>query len=349
MYVFPTYVLMLAREYYTASMAVTAQTEDPKTLFSMSYASSYAPYKATLVEERQPTIIAAGASRALPFRETFFTTPSRFTNAALPGASLDEVQASLVDILNNNPGIRVIILSLDPEDFDPTFVHQPESAANLMAWYRSGWKDAYAMYAAGGYTLTQLREAARTTQNIGLPALVHQDGMRSDGSYQYHKILSDPGHDKEIDRQIAELVEKINTQRRIHFGRSTSPKALEMLKELLAQCKAHNVYVVGFLPPFPQPMYTAMMSKDDAYRDTVLTLPQELAGIFTAQGYGFYNFTDSTIVSAGAHEYTDAGHGSDKLYARIGIYLAAHDQTLAHYIDTATLKRLLRENPGSSL
>ena len=348
-YVFPTGVLILAREYYTARMAVRAQTEEPKTLFSMSYASSYAPYKAVLVEERQPTIIAAGASRALPFREMFFTTPERFTNAGLPGASLDEVKASLEAMVRNNPGIRVVILSLDPEDFDPTFIHQPESAANLKAWYRSGWKDAYETYAAGGYTLAQLRAAARTTQNIGLPALVHQDGMRSDGSYQYHKILSDPGHDTEIDRQIAELVEKINTQRKIHFGRSISPEALEMLNELLATCKAHQVYVVGFLPPFPQPMYSAMVSKDDAYSNTVKALPRELERIFNEQGFSFYNFTDSTIVHAGVHEYTDAGHGSDTLYARIGIYLATHDQILAQYIDAAALRQLLKEHPGSSL
>ncbi len=242
-----------------------------------------------------------------------------------------------------------MILSLDPEDFDPAFTHQPESSDNIGAWYRTGWRDAYMRYTEGAYTLSDLYERARTTHHMGLPALVHGDGMRFDGSYQYHHILSDPNHNKEIARQITELVEKINTGRTIHFGQATSPQTLQKLADLLVLCKAHNIYVVGFLPPFPHEMYEAMMSKDDAYSDTIKTLPKKLEQLFVAQGYGFYNFTDSALVGGKDYEYTDAGHGSDKLYARMSLYLAQHDPVLRLRIHSDVLKKMIAASTGAAL
>lgn len=345
----PTLVMVLAREYYTPVAGVAVQTENPQALYSMRFASSYAPYKEALVLERQPTIIAAGASRALPFRDFFFTDPSTFTNAGLPGASLDEVAESLTTILSKPNHIKVIILSLDPEDFDPTFTHQPESSDNTLAWYRTGWKDIYREWLQGEYTLGGLHAASRGSKDMGLPALVHGDGMRFDGSYRYNHILSDPQHDAHIEQQISELVEKINTQRALHFGRSTSPEALTTLTDLLAVCKAHGVYVVGFLPPFPHPLYTAMMSTDDTYRRTIQTLPVKLQEAFTAQGYGFYNFTDSSIIGGGEYEYTDGGHGSDKLYARLSVYLATHDQVLGAYMDVQSLSLHIESGTSAAL
>lgn len=349
LFVLPTVVIVLAREYYTSSVAIAVQAQNPQALYSMRFASSYAPYKEALVAQRQPTIIAAGASRALPFRDVFFKDPSTFTNAGLPGASLDEVAESLTAMLTQQNRIKVIILSLDPEDFDPTFTHQPESSHNLSAWYRAGWKEAYRGWLQGEYTLGGLYAASRTSDDMGLPALVHGDGMRFDGSYRYNHILSDPQHDTRIKQQNIDLVEKIHTERTLHFGHSTSPEALKTLADLLAVCKAHGVYVVGFLPPFPRPLYTAMMDTDDAYRHTIQTLPKELGQEFLLQGYGFYNFTDSSIIGGGDYEYTDAGHGSEILYARLSVYLAVHDEVLREVLDASSLEQRLTQNPGTSL
>lgn len=343
LFIFPTIVIILSREYYSPEAAVTLQESHPGALYNLSYVTSFAPYKEALVAARAPVIIAAGASRSVEFRQQFFSNPDAFTNAALPGGSLEDVEASLDYLIAHNPSIKVIILSLDSEDFDPNFSRPGlDTTDNVYEWYRSGWRTNYLDYFAGKFTLSKLYERSQSTDDIGLSSLINHDGFRGDGSYQYSKILSDPQHAQAIAAQIVQSVDDINKNRYLHFGNSTSQPALDSLSRALALCKSRGVYVVGFLPPFPQQMYQAMLSKDDAYKATVLGLPQKLQNIFSAYGFGFYNFSDDVLIGASDTEFIDAGHGTDKMYLRMSMYLAEHDKALQAYFDEDAMRALLK-------
>lgn len=349
-FLFPTVVLILSREYYSVSEAIKIQRDMPATIYNMSYISLFTEYKKELVANRHPEIISVGASRSIEFRSEFFAQPDTFTNAGVPGMrSVDE--GTFIKEILQNKSIKVIILSLEPERFrviDPPY-DGPQMTNNVFEWYRSGWRDKYVDYFSGKFSLGQLFKQYQQTSNIGLAALITHDGFRADGSYAYGKTVNDPNHDAVNQVGIDASVEEIQRDRAMFFGNAISADSIASLNSLLAIFKERGVYVVGYLPPFPSKMYKAMVSTDDAYKNTVTGLPVALGEVFSKYDFSFFNFSDSGTLGGSDNEFIDPGHGSDKMYLRMSMYMAEHDKTLANVFSGERMKEILQNTKGDFL
>jgi hypothetical protein len=73
--------------------------------------------------------------------------------------------------------------------------------------------------------------------------------------------------------------------------------------------------------------------------------------LFTRHGFKAYDLSDINLYGASNFEFFDALHGTDLLFARVGLYLAVNkkDPTLAPLLDTKALREMIKKSKGGFL
>ena len=349
-FVFPIAVFVLSREYYSIRDAINYQKQNKEALIGFAYSNDLPGLKERLVSEKNPEILALGTSITGQFRKEFFVEPATFATASNGAITLDEMKTFIEKLPADNK-TKLIILGFRSQtflDINEANVKEKFSLSGVLLKARLIYWD----YLAGKFSLKDLWDQSQNTKNIGVNAFINNEGFREDGSYQYSKILTDPNRQNILKATIDSFVEGYQKNREsAGYRYAFSEATITSLNELLALCQQKNIYVIGFLTPYPPDKYQEIIRLDDVYKERALQLPKTVKKVFSDYGFDFYNFSDISILGLDKNntEFVDSVHGTDKLYLRMTIYMAERNKQLLKYVDISKDRKLLENTKNDFL
>lgn len=352
-FIFPLAIYILGREDYSIDKVIKEQLRDPKILYGSTYNSIDKEYKKQFLTKINPTIAVIGSSRSLEFKKEFFIEPNKFFVIG-NGGNLQSVESlnQFVKARTSDSDVKLIILTLDPGEFifratTPQVIDdQPENKnQKFIDFVSGGWKKVYTDYFIGRkFSIKDLIAKSKTINNIGLLAIINQDGYRSDGSYQYTKIKSEDNRQDKLNALIKKELESIrNNGNSSEYGEMLSNEKINFLSDSLRLCKEKNIYVMGVSVPRPTEIYQELTGPNYSYKTMVRNLPVELNKVFSANGFSYYDLSDVKLLGASDSEFLDWIHPSDKMYLRMTIYMAEKNQQFRTYVDIDKLKERLKK------
>lgn len=352
LFLFPSVVILTAREYVSFKDIVHTQEVFPESLFGFAYNGvSFYPYKEYLVRTKDPEVIALGTSRVMQFRKEFFTKDSVFINAGGAGKSLEDME-NFVRNLPNQSSVRVIILGLDREILIGPYLSQDKKEEDLLPIRFSKIavlmsRRIYLDYANKKFFLKDIFSTSKSTNHIGLVALLHGDGFRADGSYKYGSATKNLGRVSYVESQIKSYIETS-----ANFSNKDTASVLKNLEQnlraverIILLAKEKNITIVGIMPPYPTPVHQIIKEQDK----TLVTLSLELSEIFKKKGFSFFDFSSIEVFGGKETEFVDAIHGTDVMYLKMVIYMAEHSNSLDAYINVPSLVNILKKIKGDFL
>ncbi len=345
LFLFPATVLFLGREYFSFKEVVNAQQKNPETLFGFAYnGEPFYMYKNYLVKIENPKVIALGTSRVMQFRKEFFTEDTHFINAGGAGKTIADIDR-FVASLPKDGSVKVIILGLDKDALTAPLVIGGDNKEDILpirfiklSVMMS--RRIYLDYVANKYTVNDIKNAYTSTTNIGISALVHGDGFRSDGSYRYGGAMQNPARLSALSDQINEQVGNISQTQRFFTDdeKNNFEKNVRVLGRVLVKARERGVVVIGFMPPYPTPIYNAMVLHDNS----LAHLSAELNNLFTKEGMYFFDISSIETVGGKETEFVDTNHGTDMLYAKIISTLYDKSKAISPYVDIKRLRAALK-------
>lgn len=324
---------------------VWLQQRDDSVLFLNRFGNRDQEYKRLSVNARRPEVMALGSSRILQFRSGLFSlNPDAFYNAAGPGWGLSDVSELLMSV-NREALPKVLFLSLSHPWFHETYdmdidFSDASDFSNVFAVNRSIIQEFIAgdRFDRDGFDVLDYLVRADPGGDgmaLGMRAIRDGHGFRSDGSERYGDFLVAGwlGQEQQRDYHM-ELM--LTGDDMYVFGDTVSQKRLDQLNDLLAFAAEHEVFVIGFLPPYMPSLWQEMMAQGKhTYK---ADLPQQLAAYFAVYDYPFFDFSDGAWLDLSDEDFFDGWHSSE--LANIRLYLqimAALPDVLSVYTDANIL------------
>jgi hypothetical protein len=153
---------------------------------------------------------------------------------------------------------------------------------------------------------------------IGLNAIVNNRGYRNDGSMNYgNQVDKLIRNDSTVaDFHYADTYNRIDKGiRRFQYARSINAAALPVLDDFLGFCKANNIYVIGFLPPFADKVFNKMTESGNyGYLKEIYP---GIAPVFKKYGFEVYDFSTVASCESDDGETIDGFHGGEITYLKM--------------------------------
>lgn len=327
-------------------LVVNHQRQNDRVIYRYRYGNRDQQFKTLSVNMRQPEVLALGSSRILQFRAGFFNrNPDIFYNAAGPAWRLPQVSRLLYS-LNDDALPRILLLSIDPtwfnehlEDYD--FPEDISDIGNIFLVNRSFLQDVIRGVNFGRSGFDVSAYFARRDPGgsgglaLGLRAIRDGHGFRSDGSEQYGDFLVAGWL-----RQETQRMNHLNWMREglemYTYGDSLHEDAVAQFAELLAFAAEHNIYVIGFLPPYAPALWEEMMERGN--HPYIPALTPRLEALFEQYNFPFFDFSNGARVGIRDEEFFDGWHASELGNLRMYLYmLRALPDVLGAYSDYETL------------
>lgn len=347
---FPTWVAWKSGELLSSKDLVRLQNTDKMPVLVGTAYSSFRYSKILAVTDRKPKVIILGSSRTGMFRSAFFKSFDEFYNAGTVALLIEHFYEFLKRVpIGSEP--EILIMGIDQRTFHPELKRRAmdlrrfdlyfKSPSPMEVWGRSIQK-VLIDYLQKKYTLHQLMTNNDAMKKIGLLAITENSGLLNDGSWYYGNSANErPGYDKMILNDIKTVGEELP------HGNVISEKSVQELQKFLDYCHSRNIYVIGYLNPFPHSLITTMKSLG-TYQ-YMFDLPQRIAPLFASLQYPFYDFSDLESLGASDEETIDIQHPSEKAAARLLIKIAEHDERLRKYVSVDTLKKRIRDSNNPKL
>ncbi len=315
-----------------------------------------------IVRQRQPEIIALGSSRALDFRQEYFTRP--FACACGGMDSIEDGEAYAAAVLEHSRP-RLVLLALDfwwftidePQRRGPM---DPEAAGQLtrakvlrpVEWLWEGTISPleYLRLLGGERNLF----AAVPRPKIGVMAIKRGIGMRADGSILQGVRLAPEGiaYYAPMREQVQQARQFVMTEARrrgahTRFGPDNElvPERLAALDRVVATLKAGGARVILILPPVAPPVAKAMA---ESGRHTFLA---DLDRALRQRGLEYHNFHDPASLRSDVCEFADAYHAGNVTYMRMlrAMLRARPSSPLAAYVDRARIDAAIARYAGRTI
>lgn len=350
LFIFPSVVLIYGREYFSYKDVLQHQTKFPESLFGFAYnGASFYPYKVALTDKVNPEVVALGTSKVMQIRKEFFKDETLFVNAGGAGKTLSDIE-SFVRGLPEDGATKVIILGLEEDYF--TAPHAPKEKRTeyilplrFMITTILMSRRMYLDYINHKYSLHEVVERSQNSHNIGLSALLHNDGFRSDGSYQYSEAQKNPERISYLNAQVEEKREDM-IRRQNSFKGATRylDDNLETLRNILTTARDKNILVIGFIPPMPSALHSVYRHNQPS-----TSLTTRVAHIFDEAQMSFFDVSDIALFGGKGTEFVDTVHGTDVMYAKMLLYIMERSPLLARYIHKDALRKMIEEAQGDFL
>jgi lysophospholipase L1-like esterase len=347
-FTFALVMLFVSGELLSVDRVIQMQKENATpVLFGFGYSDPDLYYKMKSVLIRNPEVLVLGTSRVLQIRSGFFLN-SRFYNAGRAIAKVGHLRHFLAQIPKEKEP-RVILLGLDQNFFNAAWdrsvglydIEQRyicvDSRFRIIGenWFRI-FKD----YKKRKFSIRNILKKDAHVKRIGLNAIINDLGYRNDGSQRNDKFIEGAEDPKNPDYQFRETFDHISKGiNRFEFGDEPAVDVLRELDRFLSECKIRNIYVVGFLNPYPHAVWEKLKStKKHRY---LFQLAATLKPLFANQGYSFSDFSDLADLGAADQENLDGFHASEKAYLRLLIQILEKDSVLRRHADLGGLKDFL--------
>lgn len=357
-FIFPILVIYLGREYSSSKEVVKTQIDFPEAIFGFAYNSdSNLLYKKILIEKKSPEVAVVGTSKVLEIRKEFFLTPGNFINAGVPisDTSVYDME-KLTQLLQSSDKVKVLIIGIDQDLLykDNSQVKSEPSRFLIVRISKilgNVTRNIYLDYFSHKYFISELMQKLQTSHNIGLFALVGGNGFRSDGSYIYSKEQNNSKLQEIVNFKVSAKIKeiKLDTKPINEYQKKQFDSNLQSIKRILDICKSKDIVVVGFMPPYPKPIYKAMLDNNGIYKDMLIVSPQKVSNIFNEYGYSFFDFSSVDTVGGQNDIFIDDLHSTDVMYVRMMLYISSKTKALNQYLDIKALKIMLENSKNGFL
>lgn len=322
--------------------------------YLVGFAYNQENYRYLKVREIQSSprqeIMSIGSSRVLQFRQEMFK--GDFYNAGYTISRITDF-LPLIQQIPEDKIPEIIILSFDQwmfnENWDPVIpssmrLRQYNFARNAsIKTFRSVWRDLIDQKYDLASLITKKNDGDQI-QEIGLNALVNDQGMRSDGSLFYgdqiSKLMSNDS--TAHDYRFQNTYERINTGNRLfEYGSSVNMRAVSELDKILSYCDKKNIKVVAFLPPFADDVNDKMDRIGKyRYQDQIISSIQP---IFNKHQDEIWDMSDLTTFGSNDNEVIDGFHGGEVAYIKMLVHIANQDSKINDYIDVTALQDSIQQ------
>ncbi len=345
-FVFPFAFFALTREFETPSQVLAVQQNSNGAIYRSAFYDYDRPYKTLGAIESDPQVLVLGTSRVLQLHASLFKDPSDFYNAGRAISKPSELPV-FINALPSNSKVQVIVLAVDQNFLSSAFsspaepIVQPTHLSIFEFFLAQGWKTAWQYYFQGRFSLSGLIQLNKTSQNIGLTALVEGDGFQKDGSDEESNIAAQKS---QRSSQIQGALDLITPQGSGYFfDSSLSQQGLSYIEQFLELCRARNIKVIGFLPPYATEVYQKIDSLHSSYADTMQEEPVALKTLFNQYNDSFYDLSNLSTFGSSDNEMIDSAHLDEQGSARELQYLANHEAALKPYVDMTAIKSILSQ------
>lgn len=315
----------------------------------------YARIKDAVHAARNPSVIAIGSSRVLPFRESFFT--KSFANLGYGIGSISDMEKTYQILKERKKEgkeeLDIILFGID------------------FWWFSNGYDDAILGDPPRWYTplkylpvFSTIRECLLPYKKIWLKpgylkSLVipyFQDVfMVQDGSYPLNIARIGPdgsGYYTDIvvgrrksDIRFGETLQAI-WEGHFHFSRvkKINLAYVDKFMENVKKLRSLHKNIIFFFPPLANPVYTELRSREAEYQH-VFSLKQ----IFEERGIVVHDYSSLSSFGSNDCEMVDGFHGGDVSYARILLHLAAASPQVKGVINEPYLREVTEEFSGNAM
>lgn len=349
-FIFPSLIIFYGNEYFSSREIVRLQTVYPQSLFGFAYNSeSFFQYKKYLVEVKKPEVIALGTSKVMQIRKEFFNDKTVFINAGGAGTTLTEMFLFL-DSLPKDNSIKLILLGIDKEVFDSPMpikenIYERNLSFRLVDILSTMSRRIYLDYFNGKYKISDLINKSNKKHDIGLSAILHQDGFRTDGSYQYGSAKKNEVRLDYVRLEIKRKVNLIVQGNNMDDKKDNLGKNMIMLGNILKIAKEKGIIIIGFTSPHPSDVYKALNEKSDETK----IFSANIRNIFAGNNSDFFDLGDIKLFDGKNTEFVDAVHGTDLMYLKMFMYMAERSKSIRNYVDIDKLNFFLKESTGDFL
>jgi hypothetical protein len=280
----------------------------------------------------------------MQFRKEFFTEDTHFINAGGAGKTVTDIDRFITS-LPKESSVKVIILGLDKDVLIAPLAIGDDNKEDILPIRFTKLsvmmaRRIYLDYFANKYTVGDIKNAYTSTTNIGISALVHGDGFRADGSYRYGGAMQNPARLSALSDQINEQVGNISQTQRFFTGdeKNNFEKNVRVLGRVLVNARERGIVIIGFMPPYPTPIYNAMILQNNS----LAYISTELNSLFTKEGMYFFDASFVETVGGKETEFVDTNHGTDMLYAKIISTIYDKSKVISPYVDIKRLRAVLK-------
>lgn len=285
-------------------------------------------YKLALLDRVRPEAVAIGSSRAMEVRSDFFTTSFVTMGGAVNNLeNLEAVAAHLAS--STGPKPRLALVFIDPWLFNGRYTDNqgPAPAFPKVVSADMIWKGAKA-FRRGDWV-----SAAFRSPNLGIYALLNDEGYARDGSVYYTGSIT--GKVPPIDPRFQTTFGRINGDHQ-NFQRAdhADPALVGRICRALVKIRGATGHVVVVAPPFASPVWRRLQAGDYGY------IADGYAALRTcAADMPFFDFSNpATVVGGGDCEFLDGLHGGDVTYARMLGQIAAADARTRPFVREAAVR-----------
>lgn len=343
--IIPLYVIWMSEEGKSLQAIISEQERDSSVVIGYTFSYIDPFLKAEKSRQINPDILILGTSRTMQFCRSFFNPAFSFYNAGGAVARIQDFCNFLEYINLQNGRGKILIISIDQYFFNPYWENLKVAPCNyeykhsITTTLLQNIFGVYSHIFSGELNLSQLVNS----HNIGFLAKMTGDGFREDGSYYYHRIITDPSSCS--DYRFRDTYTRIEEGRtRFEYCTSVDKKAVEMLEEILIFCYNHQIKLIAYLPPYA-PSVWKLMTVSNEYADKYTYLKEiekEIRPLFEKYHYPLFDFSDGGAIGSRDAEFIDGFHGSDKTYLRMMVEMVRTDRTLGRYFrDTMELNQLI--------
>lgn len=343
----PVAAFYFAGEYSGYEQVIRQQRDTPhKCLYGSAIHNTDFDYKVYLLREVKPKVLVLGSSRVLQMRARFFAAPAMTAGRAM--TSITEGHAYLQEVLANPPDVLIIGADyawFNGRDPQPAIdIHAPliKAGPDYPGVFSDGVKF-YKWLRQGRIAFADLMSAFDPAScNIGLAARNKNKGYGPDGSYYYTDLVTGatPNGDSGFKNSINDVEKGIGG---FKHAATADNKSLEGFLAMLDTLQDNNIHTLIFFPPYASVVNQRMHKFAEKYAYT-----DDLKNKLRQQHIAYYDFTDAALLGADDCEFVDGFHGGEVLYARILRAMAAGDETLRRYVDTAYLRTAIAANKGKA-
>ncbi len=306
----------------------------------------------TVTSQDRKEVLAIGSSRVLQFRAQMFSKP--FYNSGYTVNGIDQFAPYLKSIPKEkypayliigfdqwmfNRNTDSLVTEKDSGMWKNSFTFSPENHV-----IKNSWRDLI----QGTYDFFEESDESNSIR-IGLFAHFRDKGFRNDGSMDYGDFKMLLANDPEYgDHNYKNTFERIETGTSLfQYGDSVNPDAIRELDELLQFCKANNIEVIAFLPPFANRVYEKMLQSGKY--NYLNDLYPAIAPLFRSYNFELYDFSTMQKCGSTDEETIDGFHGSEHTYIKILIKMLESGSKLNEVADIKKLvsdreKRINRYN-----
>ncbi len=318
--------------------AIEAQRRDHSILLGYAYNEQNQYYKLKNADYYQADMIALGTSRAMQFKSVYFKGGFYNCGGAVSG-NYDEY-LNFLQNLSYKP--KAMLLDLDSWVFNDewnkwcvaydTFVPIQKADRKTLAMVKAMITD----FMDGLWTWTDLRDSY--ANNIGFRGKIKDDGFMYDGSYYYGDTYRTMKSREDFD--FTDTRERIAAgDSRFQYGEHIDQDTVKKLNDLLRYCEENNIYVIGYLAPFPPGIFAQMQKSGNyGYMGEITPVCEKL---FKKYGFEYYDYADGAELGLTDEYFIDGFHGSEVTYAYMVRDMIEKDSKIIEYIHIDKLNALL--------